>query len=96
MGAAAYNRGSACLSKQADEAMPIAVKRADRAAHKDETARLKDRVAELERDLSRARRALAAERYGREQLRVRLAREESAYAFAVGILCRRAFAEDDT
>jgi type II secretory pathway component PulJ len=95
MGSAAYNRGSRLVSKEADERMPLATARADRQAHKDEVARLREQIATLERDLRRARRCLASERAGRESLRVRLADEERANAFGVGVLCRLAFPGDE-
>ena len=47
-------------------------------------------------DLGRARRCLASERAGREALRVRLADEERANAFGVGVLCRLAFPGDES
>lgn len=87
MGAAAYNRGSRIGHKEADERIAGVALRADRQAHKDEIARLRDRVAALEHDLRRARRCLAAERAGRESLRVRLANEERSHAFTADILC---------
>ena len=93
MGAAAYNRGSRLVSREADERMPLASSRADRQAHKDEVARLREQVAALERDLARARRCIASERAGREALRVRLSDEERANAYGVGVLCRLAFPE---
>ena len=96
MGAAAYNRGSRLVSKEADEHMPGALSRADRQAHKDEVTRLREQVATLERDLRRARRCLASERAGREALRVRLADEERANAFGVGVLCGLAFPGDES
>mgnify|MGYP002143005927 FL=1 len=96
MGSAAYNRGSRLVSKEADERMPLATARADRQAHKDEVARLREQIATLERDLRRARRCLASERAGRESLRVRLADEERANAFGVGVLCRLAFPGDES
>lgn len=96
MGAAAYNRGSRLVSRDADEHIPRTLSRADREAHKDEIVRLRERVASLERDLARARRCLASERAGREALRVRLADEERAYAFGVGVLCRLAFPGDES
>ena len=96
MGSAAYNRGSRLVSKEADERMPLATARADRQAHKDEVARLREQIATLERDLRRARRCLASERAGRESLRVRLADEERARAFGVGVLCRLAFPGDES
>ena len=91
MGAAAYNRGSRVVSREADERMPSAMMRADVQAYKDEIGRLLTQVATLERELARARRCLAAERAGREALRVRLADEVSSNRFAVGVLCRLAF-----
>lgn len=94
MSIAAYNRGSRLVSREADARMPLATARADRQAHKDEVARLREQIATLERDLRRARRCLASERAGREALRVRLAAEERAWAFGVGILCRLAFPGD--
>jgi type II secretory pathway component PulJ len=84
------------VSKEADERMPLATARADRQAHKDEVARLREQIATLERDLRRARRCLASERAGRESLRVRLADEERANAFGVGVLCRLAFPGDES
>ena len=84
------------MSKEADERMPLATARADRQAHKDEVARLREQIATLERDLRRARRCLASERAGREALRVRLANEELANAFGVGVLCRLAFPGDES
>jgi hypothetical protein len=94
--AAAYNRGSRLVSREADERMPVATSRADAQAHKDEIARLREQVAALEHALRRARRCLAAERAGREALRVRLADEERANAFGVGVLCRLAFPGDES
>jgi len=94
MGAAAYSRGSRLVSREADDRMPDAARRADRQAYMDEAARLRERVATLERDLRRARRCLASERAGREALRVRLADEERANAFGVGVLCGLAFPGD--
>ena len=96
MGAAAYNRGSRLVAMEADERMPVATSRADAQAHKDEVARLHEQVATLERDLRRARRCLAAERAGRDALRARLAHEERANAFGVGVLCKLAFPGDES
>ena len=95
MGAAAYNRGNQIIVREADERMAEAQTRAERQALKDEAARLRERVAALERDLARGRRCIAAERRGREQLRLRLAAAERAYDFAVPLLCRLAFPADD-
>ena len=96
MSIAAYNRGSRLASRGADERMPGALSRADHQAHKDEVTRLREQVATLERDLGRARRCLASERAGREALRVRLADEERANAFGVGVLCGLAFPGDES
>lgn len=73
--------------------MPQANARSERQANKDETERLKARIALLERDLRRAARCLEAERYGREQLRGRLHDAERDYQFAVSVLCKLAFPE---
>ncbi len=96
MSAAAYNRGSRLVSREADERMPVATFRADVQAYKDEIARLREQVVTLERDLRRARRCLASERAGREALRVRLASEENSHALSVQWLCRRAFPGDES
>lgn len=96
MSAAAYARGSRLVSREADERMPVALSRADQQAYKDEITRLREQVAALERDLRRARRCLASERAGRESLRVRLADEERANAFGVGVLCGLAFPGDES
>jgi len=84
------------VSREADDRMPGASARADRQARKDEIVSLRERVASLEHDLARARRCLASERAGREALRVRLADEERAYAFGVGVLCGLAFPGDES
>ena len=94
MSIAAYNRCSRLVAREADERMPVATARADRQAHKDEVARLREQIAALERELRRARRCLAAERLGREQLRVRLRAEEGSHALSVTWLCRLAFPGD--
>lgn len=96
MSIAAYNRGSRLVAREADERMQVAISRADRQALKDEIVRLREQVATLERALARARRCLASERSGREALRARLAAEERAYAFGVGVLCRLAFPGDES
>ena len=97
MSIAAYNRGSRLVAREADERMPVATSRADaQAPHKDEIVRLREQVTTLERALARARRCLASERAGREALRVRLAAEERARAFGVGVLCRLAFPGDES
>ena len=60
MSAASYNRGSRVIARAADEIAPVLNARAERAAHKEETERLRAQVARLERDLAR-RRVLARE-----------------------------------
>lgn len=94
MGVAASNRGARSIARDADALMGAPLARADRQAHKDEIERLRAQVASLSHDLSRARRCLAAERHGREQLRLRLAAEERSSAFATSTLCRIAFPGD--
>ena len=91
MGAASYNRGSKLISDHAAVDMLPAIARNERQAQKDEVARLRQTIASLERDLRRARRCLAAERFGREQLRLRLQQADSNYDFAVRTLCKKAF-----
>lgn len=48
MGAAAYNRGSRLVSKEADERMSAVTLRVDRQAYKDEAARLREQIAALD------------------------------------------------
>lgn len=87
-----YNRGTRVVSSaEADQHMPAANARADRQAHKDEVTRLREQVAKLERELARAHRCIAAERNGRELLRLRLAEEVRSNESARSILCRLAF-----
>lgn len=91
MTAAAYNRGSRLIAKEADQAMPRASALAERQAYKDEAARLREQVANLERELARARRCIAELRRAKEA-RLSEARAEMASAdAAISILCRRAF-----
>lgn len=96
MGAAAYNRGSRLVSKEADARMPESLSRTDRMTHADYVAKLREQIIALERDLRRARRCLAVERAAREALRVRLVNESRANAFGVGVLCRIAFGGRET
>jgi chromosome segregation ATPase len=74
--------------------MPALTTRADRQAYRDAIRQLRDQIAELERNLRRCRRALAAERAGREALRQRCIEAEQKYDYSVGILCKKAFPED--
>ena len=68
--------------------LKIAMRRAGTDAEQTEVAELRAKIARLERDLRRAKRCLAAERMGRENLRVRFDELERAYSFAVGTLCK--------
>lgn len=76
------------MVREADVAAAVASRRADVSAQRAEVQSLKDKINQLERDLVRAKRCLAAERAGRERLRVRLMESERVYALAVGVLCR--------
>ena len=96
MSAPAYNRGSRLLARELDDRTAVATSRAGWQAEKTEVQSLRERIVVLERELSRARRCLAAERNGRCQLKARLEDEERRYAFAIGILCRRAFPGEAT
>lgn len=90
MGAAAYNRGSRLVAMEADGRMPEAIARAGHQALEDENARLREHLTRLEGDLARARRCLAAERYGREKRVGELEAALRATEFGVSILCRLA------
>jgi hypothetical protein len=96
MGAAAYNRGSALLAREADAAMPSASARADRSAAKEHVERLQGRVVALEHELARARRCIAELRRSKAErlteARVELARTQ----LSISILCRIAFPGDST
>lgn len=83
--------GTLVVQREAAARAKAAAPAADRAAVGDLEASLRARVEGLERDLKRARRALAAERFAREALASRLRDEESKYHFAVHTLCRKAF-----
>ena len=87
MGVASYNRGTKRLAAELDPLTIAASKRAELSALKEEIARLREKNALLERHLARARRCLAAERHGREQLRLRLQQSERAYGSSVTTLC---------
>jgi DNA helicase IV len=93
MGIAAYNNGSRVIAAEVESHMPAAQARADRQAHKDEIERLKNRVAQAERKLARARRCLAAERYARAKREGELKTELKAAAFSTSVLCRLAFGD---
>ena len=94
MGSAAYNRGSRIGVLAADALMPEAQARADRRAHADEVLALRERVRLLERDLSRARRCLAALRYSHDARMVEARADAHTSALAISCLCRIAFPRD--
>jgi septal ring factor EnvC (AmiA/AmiB activator) len=94
MGVAAYNRGSRRLAIEADQLAPVSLARSERQAHKDEAERLRARVADLERDLKRARRCIAAQRFANDALSERLREADRVYHFSVRTLCRLAFPGD--
>lgn len=94
MSAASYNRGSRVIARAADEIAPVLNARAERAAHKEETERLRAQVARLERDLARARRCIAELRRSKEE-RLAEARADAAMSqSAIKTLCRLAFPQD--
>ena len=95
MGVASYNRGTRAIAAGIDARTHAINAREDRRAMSDECERLRARIAELEHDLKRARRCLASERLGRDQLRLRLQRAEREYSFGVGVLCKIAFPGDE-
>jgi hypothetical protein len=96
MGAAAYNRGSKLVRREADERAREAISRADRDAYKAEAARLRDRVITLERDLARARRCIAELRRSKDARMSDARDEQSRSDAAIRILARIAFGERGT
>lgn len=94
MGAAAYNRGTRVGVAVADERLVVTRLRADRDAEKDETARLRERVSLLERDLARARRCIAELRRSKDERLAEARAEQSLSRLAIRILTRIAFPED--
>ncbi len=94
MGIAACNRGSRSISREATEGASVANARAEYQALAEENARLRARVAQLDADLGRARRCLAAERMGREALRQRFIEGQGRSAAVISNLCRIAFPGD--
>lgn len=94
MGIAAYNRGSRSISRETREGAAGVDARAEYLALADENARLRARVAQLDADIGRARRCLAAERAGREALRQQAIECRDRSAAVVRNLCRIAFPGD--
>jgi len=91
MGAAAYRRGSRVIAREADAGMEVANKRADLQAEKDELARLRSKVAELERINQRAAKVVALLSAEKTDLREQIKAKESSYQFSVKILGRLAY-----
>lgn len=94
MGAAAYSRGSAIGSREADGEMPVARARAAQAAEREHEQGLRARITALERDLTRARRCIAELRRSREARLLDARSEANSSAAAIRILCRLAFPGD--
>jgi hypothetical protein len=94
MGAAAYNRGSKLISREADEAMGAAQARNEREAVKADRAALLAQVAKLKRDLGRARRCIAEPRRSKGERQSEARAEASSSATAIKILTRLAFPGD--
>lgn len=91
MSASSYNRGSRVIAREADDRVRTIESRHDRQALHDENERLRQRVEELEHDLKRARRCLAAERFGRAKRTDELKAELRAASFGTSVLTRLAF-----
>jgi hypothetical protein len=91
MGAAAYNRGSGFIRRQADQAIPTASACADRHARNDEVARLREQIGKLERDLVRARRCISELRRSKDARMSEARSELNSAQLAISILCRLAF-----
>jgi hypothetical protein len=91
MSAAAYNRGSKIVRRDADERARAAIPRSDREAAKDESARLRERILQLERELARARRCIAELRRSKEARLSDARAEQASSQAAIQILTRVAF-----
>jgi len=94
MGVSAYNRGSRVVRRSTDDQMGAATERAERQATADDADRLRLRVAELERDLGRARRCIFELRRSKEERLAEARAETSRADAAIRILVRIAFPED--
>jgi hypothetical protein len=94
MGTASYNRGSKLVQRAADTQAHAAGPRADREAFKEQLARLLERNAKLERELSRARRCVAELRRSKDAARAETRADQASSRFAISILARLAFPED--
>lgn len=90
----AYNRGSTLVRRNLDGQAQAATIRVGRQATKDEAARLRDRIAELERDLARARRCIYELRRSKDARISEARAEQSRSDAAVHILTRIAFPGD--
>lgn len=91
MGHAAYTRGSDIVRRATDKRMHDSELRTANATERDSIAQMRATIARLESELRRARRCILAERNARALIAARLAEHESAYSFAVNILCKAAF-----
>jgi hypothetical protein len=89
-----YRRGIQPIEREADARVEACVRRIERQALRDQIEALRVRNARLERELERARRALAAERVARDLRSAEHRRAESASSFAIETLCKIAFPED--
>lgn len=94
MSAAAYNRGSRIIAREAAERAASLVERVDRQALKDENARLRQQVERLEHELTRARRCISAERLARDKRVEELKAELRSASFGTSVLCRLAFGDE--
>lgn len=94
MGASSYNRGSKVIARDADTAIAVAASRAERSALHEENARLRDCIADLERDLGRARRCIAELRRSKDERIAELRADISRGDFAIKTLCRLAFPKE--
>ena len=96
MGAAAHNRGSKIIRREADEAMGGAIARNEREAVKAERAALLAQIDKLERELGRARRCVAELRRSKEARQSEARADASASAAAIKTLTRLAFPGEAT
>jgi hypothetical protein len=96
MGIAAYNRGSKLMIRATDAKLAGAMVRAQRDAEKSEAGRLREQVVQLERDLARARRCIAALRRSKDARLSEARAQQSSSDAAIRILTRLAFPSDCT
>lgn len=94
MGAAAYNRGSKIVRRDADAHARAAILRADHEASKDEAARMRERILQLERELARARRCIAELRRSKGARLSEARAEQASSDAAIKVLTKIAFPQD--